>query len=247
MILLHELRNRTYIFIIFLSNILLITYFYKNILLYIIVKPYLVTTNKYFYFIFTNITEVLYSYLTLTYYITFIFSLGFFFFTIVDFVWLGLYNYEKNQIKTIILYSFFLIFLNSFFLQTYILPFSCSFFLNYSHNLEDKLCFTFFFETKLKEYLCFYFNFFFINFITSQLLLLFILNWKFFFKTNNSIKKLKKTVYLLLIIFSTIMTPPDVLSQVLISVINIIIFECFTFFYLFFILVRQPIKANKYS
>ena len=119
--------------------------------------------------------------------------------------------------------------------------------MTFSHNLENTLSFNFFFETKLKEYLSFYFNFFLINFITGQLLLLFILNWKFFFKTNNSIKKFKKTVYLFLIIFSTIMTPPDVLSQVLISFINIIIFECFTFFYLFFILIRQPIKTNKYS
>jgi len=102
---LHEIKARVNINFFFLVVLLIITYLYKNILLYLIIKPYLITTNKYCYFIFTDITEVLYSYITLISYIIIFFYGLMFFFTTIDFIWLGLYNYEKNKIKTITLYS----------------------------------------------------------------------------------------------------------------------------------------------
>jgi sec-independent protein translocase protein TatC len=244
---LHEIKARVNIHFFFLVVLLIITYLYKNILLYIIIKPYLITTNKYCYFIFTDITEVLYSYITLISYIIIFFYGLMFFFTTIDFIWLGLYNYEKNKIKTITLYSCSFFFLNCILLHTYILPTSCSFFLTYNNYLDNELCFNFFFETKLKEYLSFYFKFFLNNFLISQLFIIFLVNWNFFFKTNTCIKTIKKKIYLFLIIVSTLLTPPDVFSQILISLITILVYEFFTYFYLFFNLIRQPIKTNKYS
>lgn len=82
-----------------------------------------------------------------------------------------------------------------------------------------------FFEAKINEYVKFYVTLYYICNLNCQMfmtLILFILYIKGDLKL---IKKFRKMFYLLFIIFATLVTPPDIVTQLMLCVSIILIFE----------------------
>ena len=69
-----ELQYRLYFIFFNLFLTLCVSYFYKEVLLFLIIKPYSINDKNFefllSYFIFTNVTDVFYMYLKLVYFIT---------------------------------------------------------------------------------------------------------------------------------------------------------------------------------
>lgn len=246
-----EIRNRVLLLLLTWFSTILISYLYKEILLFSIVQPNLVldfsTGPTFFYFIFTNVTEVFSVYLHLVLFCSFqVFSL-YFLYHMFSFLSPSLFNSEYLYLnficKTIISVWFFSLILLGFIL----VPLTWNFFLSFQ-NLTKAYSFNLHFEAKLNEYLNFYVELYYLSVLYCQV---FIALFFFLLYTNTNIKiirKFRKLNYYLFVIFSTLISPPDIFSQVLISITSIIFYEILLFSFMFrwssILLIRQPIKTN---
>jgi sec-independent protein translocase protein TatC len=251
-----EIKNR--ILLIFSGVFFTITpmYIYKHTMLFLIIKPNL-SQKVNFYFICTNITEGFFSY----WYIITIFCLHFLLIFIIIHICMffltGLYQYEKNFLVAFLLIYlsfgifFFLIFNNV------ILPFSWSFFNNilFSSNTIKNTNYAMhhhykslnlFFEIRITEYLHFYFTLYFMCVLLTHMLLILSVQLNIYYKTSNfkNVQKYRKKLYFLFFIFSTVITPPDVFSQIFIALTLIMLLELLIFFIILQNQLLNPIKTN---
>lgn len=230
-----EIKNRfTLLFIAWFST-LLITYIYKETLLFIIVQPYTSTSIKesmnISYFIFTDVTEILSVYLSLVMFLSFqvfyVHAVYHFFLFLSPALFYTEYKFCKVGIKVMTI-----MWVVSIALSTYLLiPFTWHFLLSFQHvSLRHSL--NLHFEARLKEYLNFYILSYFISMSYFQFFafLLLFLNY-----ANFSIKKLKelrKFNYYCFVVLSTALSPPEIISQLCMGFIVILIYECTLFIYL---------------
>jgi sec-independent protein translocase protein TatC len=224
-----EFKNRFKLLLFAWVNCLNICYYYKERILWLLVESnilFIETSNKP-YFIFTNITEVFYIYLEIVVFISNQIAIIILFYQVFMFLSLGLYNFEFKKLKLI--FQTFIIswIVCSVTLFKIFVPFSCNFFLSFQENLTGTQSIPLFFEAKLSEYLQYFISLYYIcltscQFFTILAIVLTTLN-------NKLQKALRKLFYLIFIIFSTVITPPDILSQVVISSILILIYELLIF------------------
>ena len=222
-----ELKNRLILVISsWLINVL-ISYYYKETLFFYTIK-YL--SSEPLYFITTNITEIITSYLSLSYFNATLFTFGLIFYHFLSFVSPSLYIYEFITAKNYILITIFSLLLSTLSLNCYIIPYFWNFFLSF----QDYNCvINFYFEGKLNEYIEFYIKSYIYFFLLSQLLITI-----FFFssKIKNfplAVKKYRKIMYLFFLILATIFTPPDVFSQLLVFLLSQVFYELLTFFLIY--------------
>ena len=224
-----EIKNRILLLLFTWASLLMVCYYFKEPLLFTFIN-----SNKYYnntpYFIFTNVDEVFYVYFHLVFFITnqitFIVTL----YHILLFLTLGLYHSEYTQLKTM-LKIFIITWLCSIvLLKKFVVPFSWSFFLSFQETNNHLQPASFFFEARILEYFDYFTNFYYICVANCQLLALSILFLNNISERIGTIKTFRKLFYLIFILFSTITTPPDVLSQIVVSFSLIIIYELLIFF-----------------
>lgn len=233
-----EIRNRCLLSAILYFSLLSVIYLYKETLLFLIVIPSFTSILKsdtnltVSYFIFTNVTEIFSVYLQIIFF--FSFQITFIFFIYHIFIFLSPaffeteYRYLKLVIKTLIL-----TWLASMFLANYaIIPLTWNFFLSFQELILDR-SFSIHFEAKISEYSSFCISLYYIcGFYFQAFIVLFlVLNYLNFNK--NSIRKFRKLYYFIFVIFSTLISPPDIISQAFISLILVISYEILVFTFLF--------------
>lgn len=222
-----ELKNRLILVISsWLINVL-ISYYYKETLFFYTIKH---LSLEPLYFITTNITEIITSYLSLSYFNATLFTFGLIFYHFLSFVSPSLYIYEFINAKNYILITIFFLLLSTLSLNCYIIPYFWNFFLSFQ---DYNSVINFYFEGKLNEYVEFYIKSYIYFFLLSQLLITI-----FFFssKIKNfslAVKKYRKIMYLFFLILATIFTPPDVFSQLLIFLLSQVFYELLTFFLIY--------------
>lgn len=229
-----EIKNRLFILLVTYLSTIVITYYYKEVLLFLIVQPNYVNNKKstLFYFIFTDVTEIFSIYIKLLIFVSFQILIVFILYHIFVFLSPAFlqteYKYFKMLIKIIIL-----VWCISMFLANYIIiPLTWSFFISFQDLITNKV-FNMHFEAKLSEYLYFYISLYYLCSLYFQVfvLLFFILSYV---NTNvNNIKKFRKLYYFGFVVFSTLISPPDIVSQMLISIFLIVIYEILLFVFLF--------------
>lgn len=235
-----EIKNRSILLLISWISTFCICYSYKEILLFLFIKPSLkLYTFKNLYFITTNITEIFNTYINLASFISNQIFLFYVLYNIINFFISGLYKFEKNNLKqTIYIFLFFWI-LSCISLYYLIFPFSWNFFLNFQQNLYHHHL-QLHFEAKLSEYLNFFFILFKLSNLNSQILtLLFI----YINNINNNliiIKKYKKIIYFFIFITATIITPPDIFSQLFLGIFILFFYEI-----IIFLILIKNIIINK--
>lgn len=220
-----EIKNR-FLLTIYSTFLTLITcYCYKETLLYFSVKPNIINLkSKVSYFIITNITDILSTYLKFCYFIavqSFIIVLCYHF---IKFLMPGLY---LNEIKKIKFYIFIcgILWVIIFFFFKFILPITWNFFFSFQYSTSSHYNINLFFEAKLTEYIDFYIliycNCLFLwLFFISIIMLLNFLPYRIQF-----VKKSRKIFYIIFYFIATIITPPDVISQIIIGNVFIIFYE----------------------
>lgn len=239
-----EIKNRTVLILLSFIVSFFMSYYYKEIILFLITKPNL-KILKNFYFITTNITDMLYIYLKLSYFISFQSIAVVFVYHIFVFLSPGLYFKEYNKIKfgTVLIINNF-IFINYVY-SNYLFPSIWFFLINYhqSHATIVKI----YLESQIIDFIQFYcINYYFIYCLSLfiMVLLFYLINKK---NQIHFIKKSRKIFYTFFLLQSTFLTPPDVLSQIFVSIGLIIIYEFMIITAILMknlIKLRQPIKAN---
>jgi sec-independent protein translocase protein TatC len=153
----------------------------------------------------------------------------FLFYQIFIFLSAGLYIFEYVYLKTVIIMTVLCWTLSIFVLNNFIFPFSWDFFLKFQEYLSFQSL-AFYFEVKLNEYLSFYKSMYYICNVIYQAIIIFFI-FLDVFKTNLLIiKKFRKVFYFLFFIFSTFLTPPDVVYQLATGLCIVIIYELVTLF-----------------
>lgn len=224
---LSEIRNR----IIFLSVCWIVSavaaYVNKETLLFLIVKSNsAVYYNKSFYFIATNLTDLFSVYFDLSYFIAFQLTLLFGIFQLKSFFLPAFYVTERK--KTILIYriSMSFWFLSVGVLNKIVLPFCWDFFSRFFSLSNHSV--TIFLEIKATEYLTFYIFAYNLTILLGQ-------GFVFLFVVLDTIKEnilfiktTRKFFYLLFLTVATVVTPPDVCSQLALGGSFILIYEIIT-------------------
>lgn len=237
-----EIKNRSALICFSWVITILTCYSYKETLLYITLKNIL--SNDSFYLITTTITEIFSSYLKLTYFLTNQLTLIFFLYQLYKFLKPGLYFSESKNLKIIVSVVSSVSLVNLLALNYFILPICWEFFLSFNENSTSNPI-NLYFEGKLNEYVSFYVSLYGWCNITVQLLLLQGLILDYLPNKLEIIKNNRKIFYLNFLIIATVISPPDVFSQLLLATSFTIFFEVLVLLIIIKnSLVRQPIETN---
>lgn len=222
---LKEIKNRVILLFLSWISTFYICYLYKEILLFIFIKPSLIkyTINN-LYFITTNITEIFSTYINLASFTsnqTCLLFCGYHFF---KFIMPGLYKFEKNIFQQ--MYIFFLILWIFSLISLYylIFPYCWNFFLNFQENIYNNQLHLYF-EAKLSEYLSFFMLLLKLSTLNCQILALLFIYINSIKNNLIIIKKYKKMIYFFIFFTATLITPPDVFSQLILGIFIISFYE----------------------
>lgn len=240
-----EIKNRTILITFSLILTFFLCYCNKEILLFIILKPGLYLTNyNLIYIIITNFIEILNAYLKIAFTTTHYAAVFIILLNCLIFASPGLYEKELKKIKFAINIAFLLSLSSLFLFYNFIFPFSLNFFVDYLPFISN-LKVNIFLEPKLNEYLDFFFNILFSVLIGFQIIIIFLTYLKFHKNITFIKKKFSKFFYFYFLFLATLLTPPDIVSQIAmfffyglffeIAIMVLIIYDIF--------LKRQPIKA----
>ena len=246
---LSELKNRFVLLIITWISNMLVSYFYKETLLFLLIEPDILNsfTSPLYYFIFTDILEIFSTYIQLILFLSLQIIVLYFFYHFFVFLNPSLFFFEHFYLCFIFKIIFFIWVLSIILAKYILIPLTWNFFFSFKSLNTIKLHF----EAKLNEYLNFYISFYYLCILYCQIFT--ILIFFFFFTKINSliIKKFRKIHYYFLILLTTLLSPPEILSQIIVSLILIFFYELFIFSFIFKLninfLIRQPIKTNKNS
>ena len=229
-----ELKNRFVILLFSWVSVSLICYFYKEVLIFEIidVTGYAGFSKKNPYFVFSNVTDVFSVSFKLTFFISNQVVFVFFLYHLLVFLSPGLYSKELNNLINILKISFIYWAFSVFVLNCVLFPFTWLFFLSFKKTIDLNFV-SIFFEANFKDYFNYYTSLYYLCVINFQLscLLLFVIN-----SLNNKLNKVKefrKIFYLFFVTFSTLITPPDLISQLLLSFCFILLYEFLLFLKIF--------------
>jgi len=210
-----------------LSLSIFIAYFYKNILFILLTFPLLDCFYNLNNFIYTHPTELLTIHFLLILLISLTFQIPYILWHFLDFTKTSLLKNEYfKMLKVLIICTFFLIIFNFLFFYI-IFPKFWLFFYSFSFSFHESQTLNFFLELRVQEY----FNFV-INFIYSVNLFILIFFAIFFLILMFGFEKLlywKKLFLFCNIVFATLLSPPDVYSQLLILFILTFFLEAIIF------------------
>lgn len=219
-----EIRNRSYFLIITWISTIVVSYSYKEKILFLCLKPnlqYFKTDS--FYFIFTDLTEIFTTYLELCYFVTNQFFLIKLIYHLIIFISPGLYKFEYKKLINLVLLNFFFFGIFFLILNNILLPLCWNFFLSFKDTTMYSV--NFFFEAKINEFVNFYLKFYKFCLLCSSVFVFIYVGLEFLKINNNIFIKLRKNLYFGFLILATMLTPPDIISQLFFFLIFIFIFE----------------------
>lgn len=225
-----EIKLRCYYSILSIVLTFITCYLYINQIIYVL-TTYLLNNMHSHRFIFTKVTEVFYTYIQISIITSLLICFPFILFNIWLFIVPGLYKYERlyyNFFNIIILLFFIISFFISYF---YIIPNILNFFLYFENN---SIYFPLHFEAKINDYL-FPIYFFLFNMIVCfqfPSVLIFLL-YKEVLTYSLLISK-RKYFYLSFLFLSALIAPPDIYSQLILTILMLLFYEILIFFLFFF-------------
>lgn len=242
-----EIRNRIILLIITLLSAFSIVSYYKFFLLILIVISNPVLSNEILnYFIFTSITDLFLIYIILSFFIAKQTTYFIFVYHIICFLSAGLYRTEYIYLKYLFFTCILLAILCWKFFNKILIPIISHFFLSFHENTPHSI--NLYFEAKIYDYLKLYTEIYYDCFFSFQLCVLLIIFANYISNNIKLLKNIRKFFYLVVLLLSTLMTPPDVFSQLLLFLMFVIWFETFIFFNILKKnlnnLTRQVTKAN---
>ena len=220
-----EIKYRFFFSLFAWIFVILNCYYFIVVLLYVFMRFSIKSNDTgLVYFLTTDVAEVFVAYAQLSYYIGNQMVLIFIYLQVFVFLSTGLYPFERSYFKAVMVITIVGWISCVLTINNLIFPTSWNFFLRFQEYLSFQNV-IFYFEIKLNEYLKFYKSIYYLCTLLYQIIVLFFI-FLDLFKTNLFIvKKLRKVFYLFFFIFSTFLTPPEVIYQLIISIFIIIMYE----------------------
>ena len=236
-----EIKNRLFLVFLSWSFTLIVCSVYKEVLLFLITKSTssiinFSESNVQLYFIFTDVKELFYVYFKLIFFVANQLCVILWFYQMFMFFYLGFYVEEYKKFKIISQYSLTFFVVAIFVAYIFIIPLSWNFFLSFQHKIAGNIRLSpLFFEAKISEFFDFVTQTYSICLLSFQFvgLTLLVVNSLFLKSKCQKLKVFRKAAYFSFFLFSTVVTPPDVISQIVMSFSLVLIYEIFIFIKVF--------------
>lgn len=227
-----EIKNRLILTFLTWLSIITVSYLYKETLLFLILQQnrlFESGNNPHsFYFIFTNVTEIFSVYIQLIIFLSTQIVSIYFIYHCFNFLSLALFKWEYSIVAFFFKVSFFIWCLSVILTNYALIPLTWDFFFSFQKLASDKFI-SLHFEAKLNEYLDFYVSLYYLCVLYCQIFTIIIFFLSFINSHFITIKKFRKLYYYIFVLFSTIISPPDIISQILISFLLIFSYEILVF------------------
>jgi sec-independent protein translocase protein TatC len=216
---LKELKHRcTYVLIMFIAAFA-IGYSLSDKILELLLRP-LIKLGGNTNIIYTNLTEPFFSYMKLSSYFASFCTLPFLLIQLYLFIVPGLHKREKTWIAPCLFLTPILFCIGAWIAYYWIFPVAWKFFISFeNHNIPIKL------EARVSEYLSLSSDIIIAFGLAFQLPILLLLLNRFGLVSVNSLKQGRRFSIVVIFIIAAIITPPDVLSQVILASIMILLYE----------------------
>lgn len=212
-----EIRNKFILLTITFFSTLSICYWYKDVLLFLLTQMHINDENL--YFIFTDVTELASVYFRLIFFITVQTTIWYSVFHIFSFLATALYPQEFKFIKFLLKGGTFFWFFSCLLSSYILIPFGWRFFLSFQYPSD------FYFEARISEYLNFYNNAYVMCVVYFQSLTLFFVFLLDIQYSHLYIRRYRKLYYYAFLIFATLITPPDLISQTFATFFAVLAYE----------------------
>jgi len=215
------------------ATVFLTSYFYRDVLLFLVMHSSMAVlgNSSSFYFIFTDVYEVFYAHVNLILFISLQILFLFIAYHGLIFLTPALlpkeYFYMSYTLKVVSLVWCFSLITAHFIL----IPLTWKFFLSFQ-VVSNSYFPSLYFEAKLSEYLRFYIALCYLCIFYLQLLAMLLLLLSRFVISLKPIKNYRKLVYYTFVAFSTVISPPDLASQLVLSSLLILVYELLVFLFL---------------
>ena len=220
-----EIRNRIVLICFSWILVFFICYHYKETLLFLVVKPLLkISPEVCNYFIATNITEIFSSYVLISFFIGNQLTIYIVFGQVLGFISPALYSYEYKKLRNLVFFSFLLWFLNIVVINSFMFSYVFNFFLSFQNTALNTFTLVHF-EVRIFEYLNLYRRMFYFTAFSFQI---FLFIFVFLSNLSNKIRfisKYRKVFFFSFFFIATIISPPDIFSQLFLGFSFLFIFE----------------------
>jgi sec-independent protein translocase protein TatC len=220
-----ELKKRILLCVLAFILLSCVSYFFAEGIFNFLIAPLEKMATKAFErkFIYTNLSEVFFSYLKLAMFAGFIFSFPIFASQIYLFIAPGLYKQEKRTFLPFIILSPILFLLGSAFAYYFIFPLAWKFFLSFETVKETAI--PILLEAKVSEYIALVMSFIIAFGLAFQLPLFLLLLVSFNFIDKEWLVKKRKLAIVAIFIVAAVITPPDIISQIALAIPMVILYE----------------------
>lgn len=213
-----EIRSRVLLLFTAWSAAIFVSYLYKEILLNTLTSIVLRDSAA---FIFTDVTEVFSVHIHFCLFFANQILLFFLFYHALLFILPSTTPVESDFLVFVFITSVFLVLLSFFVFNTYMFPLSWHFFSSFQ-SFGTLKTFSLDFEAKLSDFSAFYREFSFICAMYFQFFLVPVLVLKYVKVNFHLYSRFRKSLCCFCVVFSTVVTPPDVGSQIILSCCSVI-------------------------
>lgn len=225
-----EFKLRFFYFLLSFFGTLLTSYFYQLEILYIIGKPFLELQQK---FVFIDLTEAFYTILYICSILTICITIPFFFYHLWSYFLPSCYVSERKIINNFLLLLFVLVCFEFFFVYIYIFPKICEFLLSFESKKSGLIMIQL--SARIQSYVSLLINFFLFLLAVFQIPFLFLGLYYKKMCTSYDLCKNRKIVFFTFLLISAFISPPDILSELIITLLFFFMYEfliCIGFFFL---------------
>lgn len=211
-----ELKRRIIYCLLFFVGIFIFSFIYKKDLLEIVIMPLKELGN--FKFIYTNLLDGFFAYINICFLFSLICAINFIFLQIFLFIKPGLYKFELLIAKIILLLSPILFISGILFVYFFVIPKAWIFFYNFQdHNLI--------LLPNITEYINLSKSIFTGFIICFQMPIFIIILYVLNIISIQQLKNLRRIMIFINFVLAGIVTPPDVLSQFMLAIPLIFMYE----------------------
>ncbi len=215
---LEELRKRLIVCVISVVIGFVISYFFSEQLFHILVKPLQKELPPDSLLIFTGLPEAFFVYLKISMFAGIFLSCPVILWEIWGFVAPGLYDHEKKYIFPFVIFSSILFIIGLLFCYFIVFPFAFKFFMGYSSDIIRAL-------PSIKEYLSFTLKLLLAFGVIFELPIFVLFLAKMGIVNEKMLRSQRKFAILGIFVVAAILTPPDVVSQILMAVPLLVLYE----------------------
>ncbi|MDZ4165593.1 MAG: twin-arginine translocase subunit TatC [Smithellaceae bacterium] len=215
---LEELKTRLIRAIIALGAGFLICYGLKEQLFAIITRPLVKVLPAGAHLIFIAPAEAFVTYLKISFYFGLFISSPYIFLQVWKFISPGLYDHEKKHVVPFVIFATLLFLLGALFCYFFVIPLAFEFFLAFTSEFLKPM-FT------MKEYLSLSLQLIFLFGLSFELPVFIFFLAKIGLVDASFLSRHRRYAILLIFIIAAILTPPDVVSQVMMAVPLMVLYE----------------------